>query len=84
MRRFDSGVSWYTQGTLTVNFPEDDVCCGQCPLCYEDNLKRPRCSFTNALVYSKEHISAFCPLIFDSNINEPVQQVDKEVLGVRV
>ena len=84
MRKFDNGVRFYTSGTLTVYFPEDDVCCGQCPLCYKDNLDRPRCSYDNHLVYSKETQSAFCPLIMNSNINEPVEKVDKEILGVRV
>lgn len=84
MRRFDSGISYYTSATLTLYFPEDDVCCGQCQLCYEDNLKRPRCSLDNHLVYSKETRSAFCRLVLDANVNEPVEMVDKEVLGVKV
>ena len=84
MRKFENGVRWYTSGTLTINFPEDDICCGQCQLCYEDNMRRPRCSLDNHLVYSKEHISPFCRLVFDSMVNEPVEQVDKEVMGVKV
>lgn len=84
MRKFENGINFYTGATLTVYFPEDDVCCGQCRLCYEDNLKRPRCSYDNHLVYSKEHISDFCPLIFNSNINEPVEKVEDEILGVKV
>ena len=70
MRKFDNGVSFYTSAQMTIYFPEDDVCCGQCPLCYEDSLKRPRCSFSNQLVYSKEHISAFCPLDFEKEVQK--------------
>lgn len=64
MRKFDTGVSYYTTAILSIHFPEDDICCGQCPLCYKDNLDRPRCSYTNQLVYSKETIVEYCPLVF--------------------
>lgn len=32
MKRFESGVRFYTnaQTTVTVHFPEDAVCCNQC------------------------------------------------------
>lgn len=83
MRKFDE-VHWFSSGSLTIYFPEDDICCGHCPLCYEDNMKRPRCSFDNHLVYSKEHISPFCRLVFDRDINEPVEKVEDELLGVKV
>jgi hypothetical protein len=47
-------------------------------------MKRHRCSWDKHIIYNVERISDFCPLILDGNINEPVEQVDKEVLGVRV
>lgn len=84
MRRFDSGISYYTWAKLPMPFPEDYVCCEGCRLCYADEMKRHRCSWDKHIIYNVERISDFCPLILDGNINEPVQQVDKEVLGVRV
>ena len=32
MKDFPKGVSYYTRGTVDINFPEDDICCYRCPL----------------------------------------------------
>ncbi len=71
MGRFDNGINYYTSAILNIHFPEDDVRCGQCPLCYEDSLHRAKCRLTGELVYSLQSISDFCPLQFEE-VNKDV------------
>lgn len=84
MRRFDNGISYYTWANLPNPFPEDYVCCAGCRLSYLDEMKRCRCSWDKHIIFNPEEISDFCPLIFNSNINEPVEKVEDEILGVKV
>lgn len=68
MANFDKGVSFYTQGKaeITVNFPENDICCKWCPHCRsEDSLKRHWCRLTGRMIYSPmTTIGEDCPLSF--------------------
>ncbi len=67
MREFPNGVSYYTKGTyeLTVNFPEDDVCCFRCWMRFKDSGDRQMCRLLNTELYSvKNMIHEDCPLRF--------------------
>lgn len=38
MKPFENGVGWYTSATLELHFPQDDVCCAQCPFCKPETI----------------------------------------------
>ena len=62
--RLNDGVSYYTEATLKIFFPEDKVTCQWCPLCRgEDSLKRNKCALTGEyLVYPFTFRGNQCPL----------------------
>lgn len=66
MGRFDKGVSYYTSGTLVVNFPEDDVKCKWCPLMGTEMASgRVYCRRTGELLIAPDAmIGHNCPLNF--------------------
>lgn len=65
-KKRENGVAWYTTAktTVTVYFPEGDVCCQWCPWCRsEGDLRRYWCRLTNDMVYLPESgILPSCPL----------------------
>ena len=67
MRSFSKGVSYYTQATVDISFPEDDVCCLRCPLMgIEMASSREYCRRTGEYLPAPRDIVGFhCPLIFE-------------------
>lgn len=73
MGRFDKGVTKYTVATaeVTVNFPEDNVCCRWCQfLKHYDSIDRDRCMLTNDILYSREIVGYNCPLVIVNEVSE--------------
>lgn len=65
MKNFDRGVSYYTQATTVIGFPEDDVVCHWCPLMTRDPNLRDICSRTGEILLSPKHTIGYnCPLNF--------------------
>ena len=62
---FESGVRYYTTGsvTLTVAFPEDQICCRYCPWCRaEKEVGRHWCRLTNEMLYNINFRGDGCPV----------------------
>ena len=74
MKRFDSGVSWYSKGKATINisFPEGDTCCKWCPYCRsESDLGRFWCRLTNEMLFGVEYtLGNKCPIEFEKTKEE--------------
>ena len=72
MSNFDSGVSFYHHGevTIQINFPEGERKCKWCPFCRMDNGIRYRCQLTNRILYSPETMHDECPIEFKEDANE--------------
>ena len=70
MKKFESGVKWYTTGQAVVDiyFPEDDICCKWCPFCRsESDLGRFWCRLNNKMIYNPfTGIGDNCPIDFES------------------
>lgn len=66
MKKFDRGVSYYTQGTVNISFPEDDICCARCPLMgLESMSSREYCRRTGEYLPAPRDIIGFhCPIEF--------------------
>lgn len=64
MARFDNGVSYFTEGTVTLFFPEDLTVCRWCPLLYNDyNLSRAKCLRTGEIIPAPDDMRGqFCPI----------------------
>ena len=69
MKTFESGVGWFTNATLEVHFPEDDICCAQCPFCKPEyignRVDRHWCKANrNNIIYADVFVErpADCPL----------------------
>lgn len=71
MKEFRNGVSYYTKSTVSISFPEDDVCCYRCPLMYvEYGSKRERCGRTGEILPAPRDVIGFdCPLKFECEEN---------------
>lgn len=71
MKSFSNGVLFFTEATLTVPFPEDDVCCHWCPLMgVEVKTDREYCRRTGEyLTNPKTGVGGFCPLETKENEN---------------
>ena len=71
MKDFSRGVSYYTQGTVAVAFPEDDICCRWCPFMgMELKIDRAYCKKTGEyLVNPNFDIGWDCPIRFESKEN---------------
>lgn len=67
MKNFKDGVQYSTKGTITVCFPEDDLCCHWClMLGLESKMDRFYCKMTGELLKSpKEYIGEHCPIVFE-------------------
>jgi hypothetical protein len=67
MRSFSKGVSYYTQATVNISFPEDDICCARCPLMgIEMASSREYCRRTGEYLPAPRDIVGFqCPLRFE-------------------
>lgn len=67
--KFDGGVRYYTPGiaTLTLFFPESDMCCQNCRLlCNDYGLKRARCAYTGEIIADPEYmLGKDCPIEFE-------------------
>ena len=62
-----NGVSYYTDAelTMTIHFPEDRICCRNCPLCVKDpdNYGRFICFDTREiLIYPDVTVGGNCKL----------------------
>lgn len=68
MRSFSKGVRYYTQSTVNISFPEDDVCCCRCPLMgIEMASSREYCRRTGEYLPAPRDIIGFdCPLKFEN------------------
>lgn len=63
MSRFESGVKYYTAGTVKVAFPEDRVCCAYCPLM--ETYARKQCRMTGEYLADDRYIGYRCPIQFE-------------------
>lgn len=70
MKQFHNGVSFYTKATVSIGFPEDDVCCQWCPLMTRDPNLRDVCGKTGEILLAPKHtIGMDCPLKFENKEN---------------
>ena len=60
---FESGVHYYTTGSVKIVFPEDKVCCALCPL--EETYSRKMCRMTGELLADDRYIGYRCPINFE-------------------
>lgn len=72
MKQFKNGVSYYTQSTVNISFPEDDICCYRCPLMGVETMSnREYCRRTGEyLPAPKDIVGLNCPLIFIKESDE--------------
>lgn len=72
MKNFSKGVTYYTGATVSLVFPEDDLCCYRCPLMgMELKVDREYCKMTGEyLVAPRELVGYKCPLVFDQEEEE--------------
>lgn len=66
MKEFSRGVGYYTEATVSVFFPEDDICCYRCPMMgVEIKSDREYCRRTGEYLPAPRHIVGLnCPLKF--------------------
>lgn len=58
-----NGVSWYTEATANIFFPEGHVCCDLCPLL--ETYARKQCRRTGEyLLDTRNTVGYECPLKF--------------------
>ena len=71
MKDFSRGVSYYTKGTITIGFPEDDVCCRWCPMMgVEIKTDRSYCRKTGEYLFAPNYrIGDRCPIEFEEKEN---------------
>ena len=55
------GVSYYTNATVEIGFPEDRVCCEYCPLL--ETYARKQCRRTGEYLMDTRAIGYWCPLV---------------------
>ena len=72
MRRFESGVRYYTKATCEIGFPESAVCCAYCPLL--ETYARKQCRRTGEYIADDRTIGYMCPLKFEE-VNDGQQNV---------
>ncbi len=72
MKDFSKGVSYYTTASVTISFPEDDICCYRCPLMgIEIKSDREYCRRTGEYLAAARHIVGMsCPLHFEERETE--------------
>ena len=65
MKQFKNGVEYYTSGSISIHFPEDDKVCVWCPLMTSDVTKRERCGMTGEILLApKDAVGMMCPINF--------------------
>lgn len=66
MKNFTKGIKYYTEATVRIPFPEDDLCCRWCPLMgMELKTDREYCKMTSEiLVAPRDLVGSRCPLVF--------------------
>ena len=71
MKNFAKGVRYYTHATVTITFPEDDICCARCPLMgIEMASSREYCRRTGEYLIAPKHmVGDICPLKFEKEEN---------------
>ncbi len=71
MKDFSRGVFYYTNATVTISFPEDDICY-HCPLMgVEIKSDREYCRRTGEYLTATRHtVGLSCPLQFDGRCVE--------------
>lgn len=71
MKATKDSVQYYTKGTVTISFPEDDVRCYWCRMLgLETKYDRFYCKMTGELLRSpKEYIGDQCPIVFEEETN---------------
>lgn len=72
MKKFDKGVSYYTFANVRIGFPEDDICCGHCPMLSKElGLDREYCRRTGEYIVSANYTIGYnCPLVFEVENDE--------------
>ena len=55
-------VKTYAVATLTLYFPNNDVCCGKCPVMDKDRANRLYCPMTNMIIDDLGVQNFRCPL----------------------
>ena len=60
MKDFESGVKYFTPTTVTIQFPEDRICCEFCPLM--ETYSRKQCRLTGEYLADTRTIGFKCPL----------------------
>ena len=72
MKNFSKGVSYFTQATASIRFPEDDLCCRWCPLMgIELKTDREYCKMTGEILLAARDMVGFsCPLVFQEEEND--------------
>ena len=72
MKNFAKGVRYDTHATVTITFPEDDICCARCPLMgIEMASSREYCRKTGDYLPAPRDIIGFnCPLRFENEENK--------------
>jgi len=77
MKEFKGGVKWYTKSTVTIGFPEDDVCCYRCPLMgveFTQGHRREHCRRTGEYLPAPlDTIGVYCPLEFEETNNTHIK-----------
>lgn len=74
MKNFQKGVTYFTEGTVRLVFPEDDLCCYRCPLMgVEIKSDREYCKCTGELLAApRDFLGRDCPIKFEEeNDGEP-------------
>lgn len=71
MKQFNSGVRYYTEGVITISFPESDICCMHCPLMAKEyGIDRHYCKKTGEyLPAAFNAVGTLCPIKF-MEVNE--------------
>ena len=71
MKAYKNGVEYYTTGTIEIHFPEDDVCCMNCPLmAKESGMERMYCKRTGFYLPAyMVDIDMNCPIKFTKENN---------------
>jgi hypothetical protein len=64
---FENGVAFFTTGTVSIPFPEDDTVCHWCPLLENEyKMERARCRRTGEIIIAPNFMRGqFCPMKFN-------------------
>ena len=62
--KYKNGVGFYTKALAVIWFPEDKVCCRECPL-LSVNQDRRTCRLNNQVINKPQFVGDWCPLIIE-------------------